>query len=69
MSELHSSTQLVRKRQIARDFTVSPRTIDNWVAQRIIPVVRVSPRLNLFDPLAVRAALERRFGVKVGEGH
>lgn len=58
---------LVRKKQLASDFAVSPRTVDAWVSKGVIPFIKVSPRLNLFDPVAVRAALEGRFGIKARE--
>lgn len=42
---------------------VSLRTIDNWLADRLIPVIAPSPRLHLFDPDAVVIALEEQFGI------
>jgi hypothetical protein len=55
--------QLVRKRQLATLLSVSPRTIDGWVSRRMIPFIEPNPRLHLFDPLAVKAALLAQFAV------
>jgi hypothetical protein len=55
---------LLKKKPLAVLLGVSSRTIDNWVAQRIIPYLAPSPRLHLFDPEAVRIALAARFGVE-----
>jgi hypothetical protein len=63
MIEPASIPQLVRKRQLAVLLSVSPRTIDTWVAKRIIPFIEPSSRLHLFDPVAVTAALAAQFSV------
>jgi DNA-binding transcriptional MerR regulator len=55
---------LVRKRELAKGLGVSPRTVDAWVAQGIIPYVAPSCRLHLFDPAQVRQVLVARFGFK-----
>ena len=61
---IHSSNPLVKKKILAATLGVSVRTVDNWVAQRLIPYLAPSPRLHLFDPEAVRIALAARFGVQ-----
>jgi hypothetical protein len=50
---------------------VSARTVDNWVALRLIPHLAINPRLHLFDPAAVKKALAERFGIeaKVSQAH
>lgn len=53
----------VKKTEAAKALGVSARTLDNWVARRIIPYVAVSPRMHLFDLEAVKAALRDRFEV------
>lgn len=58
---------LVKKRDLAALFGVSPRTVDCWIARRLIPHIRISRRLFLFDPAEVRAALARQFEVAPGE--
>ena len=58
---------LLKKKPLAVLLGVSGRTIDTWVAQRIIPYLATSPRMHLFDVDAVRAALNARFGVEARE--
>ena len=55
---------LLKKKNLAALLGVSARTIDNWVAQRVIPYIATSPRMHLFDVEAVRSALKARFGVE-----
>ena len=63
MNETTPTSQLVRKRQLATLLSVSPRTVDTWVAKRMIPFIEPNPRLHLFDPAAVKSALLARFSV------
>jgi hypothetical protein len=63
MNETNPGGKLLKKRELAKVLGVSARTVDNWVAQRIIPHLAVSPRLHLFDPAAVRRALDAKFAV------
>jgi excisionase family DNA binding protein len=51
---------LLRKREIAELLKVSPRTIDKYVAKRLIPFIRMNPRFNLFRLADVERALARR---------
>ena len=44
-------------------FSVSLRTVDNWVAQRLIPYLATSPRMHIFDVSAVKKALAAKFEV------
>jgi excisionase family DNA binding protein len=53
---------LVKKSDIARRYSVSPRTVQTWVAQRRIPYVRIGNTLR-FNPRACDQALAR-FGIK-----
>ncbi len=62
-TESANNPGLVKKKAVARDNEVSERTIDNWIRDKRIPFVRVSPRLIRFNLARVRAAL-RRFEVK-----
>jgi len=50
---------LLSKREIATACGVSVRTIDSWVAQRLIPVIKTSKRKNLFRLDGVLDALKR----------
>jgi hypothetical protein len=54
---------LVRKGRVADAASVSPRCVDNWVAQRKIPFVRLSARCVRFHLPSVIAAL-RKFEVR-----
>ena len=63
MNEPTPASQLVRKRQLATLLSVSPRTIDGWVAKRMIPFIEPNPRLHLFDPAAVKSVLLAQFSV------
>jgi excisionase family DNA binding protein len=50
---------LLTKMELAAILAVSPRTTDNWIAQKRIPYFRLSPRLMRFDLRKVQIALER----------
>jgi excisionase family DNA binding protein len=54
---------LLKKKELAKALGVSPRTIDTWVSQRVIPFIAPSPRLHLFDVQAVKSALNAKFEV------
>jgi phage terminase Nu1 subunit (DNA packaging protein) len=65
MNTMNPPTQpLVKKKVLAATLGVSVRTVDTWVAQRVIPYLATSPRLHLFDSEEVRTALTARFGVQ-----
>ena len=63
MNEPTPIAQLIRKRQLAALLSVSPRTIDGWIAKRMIPFIEPNARLHLFDPVAVKSALLAQFSV------
>jgi len=54
---------LLKRPQLARAINVSPRSIDNFVARKIIPAIRISARCVRFHLPSVLAAL-RKFEVK-----
>lgn len=54
---------LVNKKVVAKAGSVSCRCVDNWIREKRIPVVRLSPRCVRFHLPSVLAAL-RRFEVK-----
>ena len=54
----------MKKKPLAALLGVSDRTIDTWVARRVIPYLATSPRMHLFDLEAVKAALQAKFGVE-----
>jgi len=61
---METQTRLIKKKEMARLLAISPRTVDDLVAKRVIPYLALSPRLHLFDPEAVRQALATRFEVR-----
>ena len=63
MSNTHLEPQLVKKRELARLLSMSPRFMDDLIAQRAIPFLEVSSRLHLFDVEVVKSALQARYGV------
>jgi len=50
---------LIRKNELAKELSVSPRQIDNWGRKRLIPVHRFSSRLVRYDLRRVRNALDK----------
>jgi|SRR6476620_1097581 hypothetical protein len=55
--------RLLKRRELARAISVSPRTVDNLQRQKKIPFVRISPRCVRFHLPSVLAAL-RKFEVQ-----
>jgi excisionase family DNA binding protein len=51
--------RLLSKRELAAVLNVSERTIDNWLAQKKVPRLRLSNRLTRFNLSKVEAALAR----------
>jgi excisionase family DNA binding protein len=51
--------RLLSKRELAVILGVSRRTIENWLAEKRIPRLRLSPRLTRFSLPKVEAALAR----------
>ena len=49
--------RLVTKRELAGMIGVSQRTIDGWVSKKVIPRLKISPRLTRFSLPAVFAAV------------
>lgn len=63
MSNTQLEPQLVKKRELARLLSMSPRFLDDLIARRAIPFLEISPRLHLFDANVVKDALQARYGV------
>jgi phage terminase Nu1 subunit (DNA packaging protein) len=55
----------VRKGEMASIMGVSIRTIESWMAKRIIPYHKIN-RVVTFDPLMVKEAIQSRFTVQPG---
>jgi hypothetical protein len=60
------SPGLVNKRVVARATSASMRSVDNWIAERKIPVIRISPRCIRFHLPSVLAALRKYEVLEVG---
>jgi excisionase family DNA binding protein len=58
--------RLLSKRELAAVLGVSTRTIENWLAQKRIPQLRLSARLTRFSLPRVEAALARYEVKEVG---
>jgi excisionase family DNA binding protein len=54
---------LIKKKELARRLSISPRTIDEWVRLRKIPHLQIGPRFYLYDFEAVLAALRKLYQV------
>lgn len=54
---------LIKKKELAKRLSVSPHTIDAWVARREIPVIKITPRLYLYEFDAVMAAIRKKYGI------
>ena len=59
--------QLLSKRELAAVLSVSERTIENWLAEKRIPQLRLSARLTRFSLSKVEAALARYEVREVGD--
>jgi hypothetical protein len=53
------SGKRAKKRDLCREYGVSPRTVDAWIHQRKIPYLKISPRVVRFDLTEVAKALSR----------
>jgi hypothetical protein len=54
---------LIKKKELAKRLSVSTRSIDTWVAKRVIPYIQITPRFYLFEFEAVLAALKKNYQV------
>ncbi len=54
---------LIRKKELAKRLSVSPRTIDEWARKRMIPYFQISCRFYLYDFEAVLASLRKHYQV------
>jgi hypothetical protein len=62
-SESANDAGLVNKRVVAQSASASTRSVDNWIRDRKIPVVRISKRCVRFHLPSVLAAL-RKFEIR-----
>ncbi len=54
---------VIRKKELAKRLSVSTRSIDGWVARRLIPYIQITSRFYLFEFDAVLAALKKHYQV------
>ncbi|MDB2674154.1 helix-turn-helix domain-containing protein [Akkermansiaceae bacterium] len=54
----------LKKAELARRLSVSPRTIEQWSQKRIIPHIAIHSRLNLYNFDEVLEVLETRYKVE-----
>lgn len=54
---------LIKKKELAKRLSVSPRSIDGWVSKRVIPYIQITPRFYLYEFDAVLAALKKHYQV------
>ena len=54
---------LLKRHQVARAISVSPRTVDNWQKQKRIPYIKLNARCVRYHLPSVLAAL-RKFEVR-----
>lgn len=59
-----SQPNIIRRQELAKRLAVSTRTIDNWMAKRLIPYIQVSPRFYLYEFDAVLAALKKHYQIE-----
>jgi hypothetical protein len=55
---------LIKKKELAKRLSVSTRSIDGWVAKRMIPYIQITPRFYLYEFDAVLAALKKHYQVE-----
>lgn len=54
-----ATLDLINAYELAKRLKVPPTTIWRWQREKIIPAIRLNRRTLLFDPSAVRSALEK----------
>ena len=64
MNTNDSEPVYVKKKELARLLSVSPRTIEEWTQKRIIPYLAMSSRLNLYNFDEVLEVLKKRYKVE-----
>lgn len=67
-SPVLASDAYLTKQQLARRLNVSPRTVDNLIARRAIPFVRLSGKIVRFPRVAVDEHIQRHFTINARGG-
>lgn len=68
LNPVPASDAYLTKQQLARLLNVSPRTVDNLIARRALPFVRLSGKLIRFPRAAVDEHIRRHFTVNARGG-
>jgi hypothetical protein len=55
---------LIKKKELAKRLSVSPRTIDEWARKRKIPCLQISPRFYLYDFEEVLITLKKQYQIE-----
>jgi len=63
-TQAQQACKLVAKPRLAHRYTVSPRTIDNWMKNGVLPFIKIGKKFIRFDPDECDAAIAR-FKIKV----
>ena len=63
LNEKTEERRLETRRELAKRYSVSERTIANWMRDHLIPYVAISARTIRFDPREVDVALIRNHRV------
>lgn len=56
--------RLIKKQELAKRLSVSPRKIDDWVKKRSIPFIQFSPGFNRFEIEAVLETIREKFLIR-----
>ena len=56
--------KVIRKKELAKRLSVSTRTVDTWMAKRLIPYIQVTPRFYLYEFDAVLAAIKKHYQIE-----
>jgi hypothetical protein len=56
--------RIIRKKELAKRLSVSTRTVDTWMAKRLIPYIQVTPRFYLYEFEAVLEAIKKHYQIE-----
>ena len=56
--------KVIRKKELAKRLSVSTRTVDTWMAKRLIPYIQVTPRFYLYEFDAVLEAIKKHYQIE-----
>jgi hypothetical protein len=55
---------LIKRKELAKRLSVSTRSIDTWVAKRMIPYIQITPRFYLYEFDAVLEAIKKHYQIE-----